>query len=298
MIKDKLYYEFLKPDFVYIPFNDRTLLNIKLNMNVYANKLLGKLSSGENIYSTCSGKIIDLKEIDTVNGKINSMVIENDFREKRSKLTGMRRNLQTYKKEELLEKLEEYSLNYFNDVKNLIVLIEYTKNIDNSDSYTLKENIDEILETLDALQTILNIDLTIVVNTKDETSLSILYEHIGTYPNIYLDTVSKEYSKESYPNLIKRIYNKEDKTIVLPLDIIYEIFYAIKKNKNLTNKVITLSHNNNLININVKIGTKVKELLNYLNISSTKVFLFKNELKSVNAEEAVITKDLKSICIK
>lgn len=299
MIKDKLYYEFLKPDFVYIPFDDRTLLNIKLNMYVYANKVLGKNRNGENIFSTCSGKIIDLKEINTVNGKINSMVVENDFKEKRSKLIGMKRNLQVYNKESLLEKLEEYSLNYFHSVKNLIVLVEYSKNIDNSDAYTLKENIDEILEVIDALGTILDINTTVVANNKDEESLENLYEHIGTYPNIYLDTVSKEYKKESYDNLAKRIYKNEN-TVVLTLDTIYEILFAIKKNKNLTNKIISLSYENKLININVKIGTRVEELLSYLNIkvSKNKICLYKDELVSVDLESAIITKDLKSIYIK
>ena len=211
----------------------------------------------------------------------------------------MKRNLQVYNKESLLEKLEEYSLNYFNSAKNLIVLVEYSKNIDNSDAYTLKENIDEILEVIDALGTILDINTTVVANNKDEESLENLYEHIGTYPNIYLDTVSKEYKKESYENLAKRIYKNEN-TVVLTLDTIYEILFAIKKNKNLTNKIISLSYENKLININVKIGTRVEELLSYLNIkvSKNKICLYKDELVSVDLESAIITKDLKSIYIK
>lgn len=297
MVKDKLYYEFLKPDFIYIPFNDRTLLNIKLNMEVLSSSLLGKLNNGENIYCTCSGKIIDLKEIDTVNGKINSMVIENDFREKRSKLVGMKRNLQDLSKEELVNKLKEFSLNYFENVKNLIILVEYTKEKDNSDSYTLKENIDELLETMDALQTILDINLTVVANIKDEVSVETICEHIGTYPNLNFETVSKEYTSLSYTNLIKRIYSNDTNSIILTIDKLYEIFYAVKKNKNLTNKVITVSYNKKLINVNVKIGTKVSELLSYLNISATEVLLFKEKI--INSSlDSVITKDLKSIIIK
>ena len=45
-------------------------------------------------------------------------------------------------------------------------------------------------------------------------------------------------------------------------------------------------------------SVNIKTDLPSLNISSQKVFLFKNDLKSVNAEEGVITKDLKAICIK
>ena len=296
MVLDKLYYEFLKPDFVYIPFDDRTLLNIKLNMDLKCNKLLGKLSNGENIYSTCSGKLMDLCEVNTVNGKINSMVIENDFRDKRGKLIGMKRNLQAYSKDELINKLEEYSLNYFNNVNNLIVLVEYTKGLDNSDSITLKENIDGILETLDALSTVLNINITIVVNSHDEVSENILYEFIGTYPNLNVEDVSKEYTKVSYPNLIKRVYG--DDGLVLTLDKIFEIYYAIKKNKCLTNKVITIVNYKKLINVNVKIGTRIKELLDYLKIDADAVALFKENVIESNPNDSIITKDLKSIVIK
>lgn len=296
MVLDKLYYEFLKPDFVYIPFDDRTLLNIKLNMDLKCNKLLGKLSNGENIYSTCSGKLMDLCEVNTVNGKINSMFIENDFRDKRGKLIGMKRNLQAYSKDELINKLEEYSLNYFNNVNNLIVLVEYTKGLDNSDSFTLKENIDGILETLDALSTVLNINITIVVNSHDEVSENILYEFIGTYPNLNVEDVSKEYNKVSYPNLIKRVYG--DDGLVLTLDKIFEIYYAIKKNKCLTNKVITIVNYKKLINVNVKIGTRIKELLDYLKIDADAVALFKENVIESNPNDSIITKDLKSIVIK
>lgn len=295
----KKYYEFLKPNYIYIPFNDRSLLNIKLNMYVYNNQQLGKLKTNENIYSTCSGKLINLQTVETSQGSMNSMVIENDFREKRKKLIGIKRNILTYTKEEMINKLDEYSLNYFNNIDNLIILIEYTKDIDNSDSYTLKENIDEILETIDGLNSILNLKNTIIVaNNHDKNSVNVITDYIGTYPNIKFKTVSKEYNSDTYEVLKRKIFKKENNVLILTLDKLYEIYFALKKNKTLNSKVITISNNKQITNVNVKINTSVKELLEYLKMSSNKVYLMKDKQKEVNLNNAVITKELKAIIIK
>ncbi len=298
-MKEKKYYEFLKPDYIYVPFNDRGLLNIKLNMYVYNNALLGKLTNNENIYSTCSGKLINLQTIDTVEGNMNSMVIENDFRERKRKLVGMKRNILTYSKEDMLNKLDEYSLNYFKNIENFIILVEYSKNIDNSDSYTLLNNIDNVLEIIDALSTILGIKNTIIIsNSNDHGSTNIITDYIGTYPNIYFRTVNKEYNVNSYDNLKKKIFKKEKNTLVLTLDKIYEIYYVLKKNKIITSKVITIVNNKKQINVNVKINTSVKELLDYLKINAKTVLLKKDTLRESKIENAVITKEVKSIIIK
>lgn len=289
---------FLKPDYIYVPFNDRTLLNIKLNMYVYNNQKLGTLKNGNFIYSTCSGKLVNLETIETVDGKMNSMVIENDFREKRKKRIGMKRNLLTLEKEDMLKRLDKYSLNIFNGFENLIILVEYTRGVDNSDSYTLKDNIDEVLETIDALNTILELKSTIIVSYSHDTlSTNIIRDYIGTYPNIGFTTTSREIKDNDYSSLIKKVYKKE-KALVITLDKLYEIFYALKKNRTLNSKVITIHYKKNVYNVNVKINTKVKELLNYLKINSNKVLLKKEKLVEVNINNAVITKDLKAIVVE
>ncbi len=294
-MSEKKYFEFLKPDYVYVPFNDRALLNIKLNSYIYNNQILGKLKNNNNIYSTCSGKIINLQTIQTVEGNMNSIVIENDFREKRKKLVGMKRNIHTYKKEELLEKLDNYSLNYFNKINNLIIVVEYLKNIDNSDYYTLVNNIDELLEVIDALSEILNISSSVMVaNNSDSNSISIITDYIGTYPNIKFTTVNKQYSNDT---LKTKIFKKEQNTVVLTLDKLYEIYHVLKKNKIINSKVISVVHNKKIINVNVKINTSVKELLEYLKITSNKVELKQEVIKEVNINNAVVTKEVKSIII-
>lgn len=294
-MSEKKYFEFLKPDYIYVPFNDRALLNIKLNSYIYNNQILGKLKNNNNIYSTCSGKIINLQTIQTVEGNMNSIVIENDFREKRKKLVGMKRNIHTYKKEELLEKLDNYSLNYFNKIDNLIIVVEYLKNIDNSDYYTLVNNIDELLEVIDALSEILNISSSVMVaNNSDSNSISIITDYIGTYPNIKFTTVNKQYSNDT---LKTKIFKKEQNTVVLTLDKLYEIYYVLKKNKIINSKVISVVHNKKIINVNVKINTSVKELLEYLKITSNKVELKQEVIKELNINNAVVTKEVKSIII-
>ena len=190
--------------------------------------------------------------------------------------------------------MEKFSLNYFENKKNLIVFVEYKKGIDNSDSYSLSNYVDELLETIDTLENNLALNVTIVVNSKDEKSLNVLYEHIGTYINLKLETISKEYNKENYNLLAKRFYKNESDTVILALDDIHEIYYAAKKGKNITSKIISISYNKTIYNVNVKLGTEIKELLEYLNINKEEIILYDGTfIKSDN--DGIVTKELKAI---
>ena len=91
MAKDiQKYISYLSPEFIYVPFDKMEQLRIKRSKLVLNNFYLGQNSEGKNLYSPVSGKIIGTKEMIFNNKKSNTLVIENNFMERREKLNPLR----------------------------------------------------------------------------------------------------------------------------------------------------------------------------------------------------------------
>ena len=138
-VEDKLY-NFFDPDYIYIPFNNKNLLKkqddyIQINEHITDNNLI--------VRSSISGKIIGLKRIN----KISYLVIENDYKEKKNRLSSTYRkynidnilsSIEYFGNEILLDKLK-INNRFDNIVINTVVDEEYCKN----DLINFNENIKE-----------------------------------------------------------------------------------------------------------------------------------------------------------
>ena len=83
MKKAQEYITFLTPEFIYVPFDDEKLLSIDRTRKVYHNGYLGTKANGDKIFSPVSGTILGTKNSNYFNYSSNSLVIENDFIDKR-----------------------------------------------------------------------------------------------------------------------------------------------------------------------------------------------------------------------
>ena len=91
------YITYLTPEYIYIPYDNEMLLTLNKNKLVYHNMSLGTNNDGSEIFSPVSGKIIGIKEMEFNNKKSNTLVIMNDYKDKREKLNPSR-NINKVKK--------------------------------------------------------------------------------------------------------------------------------------------------------------------------------------------------------
>ena len=123
------YITYLSPEFIYVPFDSIDKLQLSKNKFVNHNTLLGERDNGKKIFSPVSGKVIGAKEMVYKSGKCKSLVIENDFIDKKEKLNPTR-NLSKTKKSDIVESLKKYgSDNKINSKTTLVVNSLYDKNI-------------------------------------------------------------------------------------------------------------------------------------------------------------------------
>ena len=124
---------------------------------------------------------------------------------------------------------------------------------------------------------------------------------IGTYPNINLKLMADLYPIGNKMILRDELFNND--AIFLDVNDVFNIYKVLRKNKPVTEKLITVS--GNMINkpkiVNVKIGTSVKELLDKnFKIKGDDYHLVINGLISgyeVNDDDMIITENIRSIFV-
>ena len=121
------YITYLSPEYIYIPYDNMELLRIKKSKHVYYNMSLGTRSNGKQIFSPVSGNIIGVKEMEYSDSKKTSLVVENDFIDKREKLNPLR-NVSKLKRSEIIDSLTKYGLpSNINSKTTLVVNSLYDK---------------------------------------------------------------------------------------------------------------------------------------------------------------------------
>lgn len=293
--------KFLTPDFVYIPIHAKKV-SFAPKSYVYDSTLLLIDDNKRPVFSSVSGNLIGTTHVMTTNGRMNAMVIENDFLEKRKTSAGRKRQIFKMKKEEMNTILDSFNLNFgFTNKETLMIHLSYDKNTNLNDRFSLKDNVVEILEITDALSSAYDIKSVIfAVPDTDYTSYDILNEYIGTYHNFVLSET--KYNADNKDKSAKKMLgkNKENYTVIT-LNDIEAIGNALKSKRLLKNKYVTISGSNlkKPIVAYTKIGICVSELLAWLKIDYKE-----NEIKVVGSSkitcsknEAVVTRDLESIIL-
>ena len=318
----------IKPSMIYIPLED-------IKGNVYKNltKKGQYIFKGDplavnkkqelKIHSSVSGYVMNQAEKIISNGKtVKCIVVQNDYKEKIRKEKIYKKS--NYTKEEFINSLKEngivglsgsiyptYKKYQIDNIKYLLINAVECEPYVSCDKSVISNYVEEILETIDNIQEIMNIPKAIIVIKKtDISSYKLLFKYIGTYPNIEIYQ-----TRDIYPNGWERIlimntlgitydkYPSEKGIIVNNVSTIYAIYEMLKYNKPLTERIITISGPGikNKTNIKVKIGTPASDIIKEIGYKNIKnpLFIIGGLLNgnSLPTDDVVITKDVNSLFI-
>lgn len=284
MKKVQEYITYLSPEFIYVPFDNIELLNIKSNKLVYNNTFLGTKADGSKIFSPVSGKIIGVKDMVYNNVNSKALVIENDFIDKREKLNPTR-NMSKLKRSEIVESLEKYGLNKkINSKTTLVVNSLYDKNNDLKDMVINYESYEEILEAIDEFMEIFNMKTCyICVDRDDLISISAYEKYINAFLNICMVHSNKKF--------------KDSTCVFYTVEEILAIYKAIHLDYMYDNTIITINNGTPTI-VKVKLYTPLCELLKALKIDINNSCVFINGKKQENILDFVIDSTVRSVIIK
>ena len=223
------YITYLSPNYIYVPFDNMELLRIKKSKNVYHNMSLGTTSDGKYIYSPVSGRIVGLKEMEYSGGKYNSLVIENDFIDKKEQLNPLK-NVSKLKKADIIESLTKYGLNKsINSKTTLVVNSLYNKKYDLRDMVINHESYEEILEAIDEFMNVFNMkNCYICVDKNDLYSINAYEKYINAFLNICLVHSNKRF--------------KDNKCVFYGVEDILAIHKAMCLDYMYDNTIITINH--------------------------------------------------------
>ncbi len=305
---DKHIKEYLNPDYVYIPYNDKDNLNVKGNEEIHKNSIV-IANKNKFIYSPVSGTVKGMCDNIVDGKKMKTIVIENNFKESVRKSTGVKKNPYNITKDELLNLVKTYRVFNGNLNGKTMIISGIDMNIyENVYSTIISEHAEQLLEVIDALINILGIHKCFfALKDTDSANVTMLLNQIGTYPNIELKLMSDSYPMGHPDILIKELVldNKMDEGVVfLTTEDVYNIYHTIKRKCPLSEKYVTIG--GNLLNkgkvVKVKIGTRIADIINNeFKVKTNNYHIIINGLLSgyeIDSLNAIITPNIHSIFIE
>lgn len=292
---------FLDPDYVYIPIENRPL-PFKKNEEVKKGSELFK-----GVFSPISGNILGITDCMFYSGKMGKcLVIANNYQEKLESRVATRKKMDLLSKEEILENVIDVDVQKLFSTENVAHFI--ISGIDEepylaNEIFIQKENTKVILETIDALLGLYtNSKAHIVIKNTDRENIESYTNFLGTYQNIELHLVEDLYLIGKEENIVEKLHIKEN-YIYLKASEIYKIYYNLKKKRPMLEKYITITGDGitDPQVFNVKIGTKVMDILRIeyaLNPSEYAIYvngIMKGERLDIDA--LIVTKELEGIVI-
>ena len=278
------YITFLSPEFIYVPYDNQELLTLNKSGEVLNNSLLGTKQDGSKIFSPVSGKVIGTKK-SVYNGYVSeSLVIENNFIDKREKLNPCR-DLKKVKKSDIVSSLEKYGLSKKINSKTILVVNSfYDKKYDLKDVVINCESYEEILEAIDEFMSIFNLKTCyICIDRNDLYSINAYEKYINAFLNICIVHSNKKF--------------KDSNCVMYNIEEILAIYKAIHLDYMYDNTIITINNGSRTI-VKVKLYSSLSELLKALKIT------YKNKIVLVNHEKIddilnfVIDSSVRSVIIK
>ena len=324
--------EFIKPQKIYIPLENKSGIKYKKLVNVGDYVFKGQVvaineSIDFPIHSSVSGYVIENESNELNTGKkVECIVIENDFKEKYKDKLGSIKEISNYSKEEFIELLKTSEitglggsdfptfLKYNTDSKINYLLVNGVEcePYISCDKVVMSKYMEKILEAVDAILEIMKIKKAyIVVKSSNIESQKVINKYINTYPNIKLALMPDMYPAGWERNVVEVVLHKKyDKypvevgAIVSNVSTIYAIYEMLKYNTPLTERIITITGTGirKPSNIKVKIGTKLSEIIE--NIEGYKdikkpIFIAGGPMmgSSLPSDNLIVTKDLNCILV-
>ncbi len=278
------YLTYYSPEFIYIPYDELSLLKLRKDKKILYNTNIGLLNNGDSIFSPVSGKIIGTRKSKFLSGEKNSLVIENDFIDRREKLNPFI-EISNIKKSDINKILESYGL--YQKINSKIILVvesKYDKKIDLGDMVINYESYEEILEAIDELLDLYHIKTCyICIPKEDYISETAFNKYINAFPNMCI-----VHSKRKF---------KDSKCVFYSIEDVLAVFRAIHLNYLLDNTMITITKEDTTI-VKVKIYTALTEILKALKITYKGMKIYANGILVDDVVNFVIDKNIRTITIK
>lgn len=324
--------EFIKPQKIYIPLENKSGIKYKKLVNVGDYVFKGQVVAMNEsidfpIHSSVSGYVVENESNELNTGKkVECIAIENDFKEKYQEKLGSIKEISNYSKEEFIELLKTSEitglggsdfptfLKYNTDSKINYLLVNGVEcePYISCDKVVMSKYMEKILEAVDAILEIMKIKKAyIVVKSSNIESQKIINKYINTYPNIKLALMPDMYPAGWERNIVEVVLHKKyDKypvevgAIVSNVSTIYAIYEMLKYNTPLTERIITITGTGirKPSNIKVKIGTKLSEIIE--NIEGYKdikkpIFIAGGPMmgSSLPNDNLIVTKDLNCVLV-
>ncbi len=330
-IDDKIS-QYIKPQIIYVPLENKNGVVykhlVKEGDYVYKGDVVAINEDIDfPIHSSVSGNVISgTKKLISNGKKIKCIVIENDFKERYKNKLGAKRVLTNYSKEEFLKMLKNSGItglggsdfptflkyNVSCDIKCLVVNGVECEPYISCDKAIMRNYAEDILEAIDAILEIMNIPYSIIaVKENDYETITSFNNYIGTYPNIKLYGMPDAYPSGWERRIINTIfgvdydkYPTEIGYLVSNVSSIYAILELLKYNRPLTERVITITGSGikNPVNVKVKIGASIQEIIKYIDgykDIKNPLFIAGGPMmgNSLPVDDVVITKDLNCILV-
>ena len=295
-----------RPDKIYIPINkdkDYTIVP-KIGEYIYKTSAIAhtKGEIKEEIFSPISGKYTEVTVDD--NGKY--IVIENDYKEMNEELRGINKNLDYITYDQFIQKLKESNIydnnesiytKYENSNKKTF-LIDCFNNSYIYNKYVIENNLNELLEMIDAICSINKLASCIfIVNKKDKKLRKLLEQRIGTYLNFKIGLVKMKKQNEKI-NIINKKYKLNNQYILENIKNLIAMKNIFKYNMPYIEKYVILRDTKNSIPLKVKIGTKISYIFSSLKLNVTNFTLKTSDSDiEVNNQDIVIDSNINEIII-
>lgn len=243
------------------------------------------------VHSPVSGKVLSVENhLFPVNGKVLTIIIENDFKETEEDYEKIE-NYREKTKEELLDKIRSMGvvgqggaafpthikLNPPADTKidTLIINGAECEPYLNSDNRVMIERANEVIEGIKIMLHILKIEKAVIgIEKNKKEAIEIIKKAVENENGISVACLETKYPQGGEKQMIKAILNRNVPSKKLPSEVgvvvqnistAYEVYRAVVLGKPLIERVITVSGKGVTApkNLNIRIGTLFKDILEY-----------------------------------
>lgn len=293
---DKKVYEYLNPDFIYLPMLNKNQKRKYVKKGEY---ILGSMSS-------ISGNLKGAEKcLNEENKNVPCVIIKNDFLEDCEKIPS-RKKINNLTKEEIINSLLNINLKNklnINSVKTIVISGIDIEPFIGLEAHVQKIHLKNILETIDLLLKVYHAEKAILVISNLSSEIIDYYnDYLGTYHSIFLKMVPDYYFALLEKYLIKYLHIKSD-YLFLKTTEVYDLYYQIKNKKIATETYITIGGNfsKEIKVFLVKIGTKVIDIIKkFYDININDYDIYVNGVlsgKKVILDNLIVTQNLTGLVI-